>query len=202
MWESHADLNSAIVSIDTFVGDPTNRERFIEHGMTLAHYDNRGSVDLKSVIEQLDGSVKTVLDCGCGVGRLMLGMHRIRQDLKITGYDFPNMTTLAEVFLGADYNKFHFVNPPLSNLSAQSFDLIVSSLVLQHLVHEVFDRMIAFFPSIMTRNARLVVVSRSYNDHGGDVWSRIQNVFDPVSPLDAQSGGENHQCVIFKVREP
>jgi len=77
------------------------------------------------------GSPSTILDVGCGTGRLLRAISKIWPDAQLTGVDLSEpMITIARKL--APLYRFHISPAEKLPLQDQSYDLVVSSLTLHH----------------------------------------------------------------------
>jgi SAM-dependent methyltransferase len=163
----------------------------------------RPFVDTDGGLERLDlvdRPWRAVLDFGCGVGRNIPGLLARGGD--VTGYDFPNMVSMAREYLGDDYERVTWVEPPASNLAGRRFDLVVATLVFQHIHRDEIGDVLRVLYDTLQPDGRLYVASRMWRDcDHGSVWPSILERFAPVTPLDERHDEEMHQHVVFRCRE-
>jgi len=188
MWNTFTDLEQAKRSICTGYGArsiPFTHVPFLETMLRVEDYS-------------------CMLDFGCGIGRNLkyLVTAGQGQGAQIIGYDFPNMITLAKEYLGEElWNKIIWVNPPLNNLNGYSFNLIIATIVFQHIPREYLRDVLKFLSEHLEEGGVLFVYSRGYLDQGGNIWPHLLEHFEPVTVLDPTKGDETHQAVIFKEKQ-
>lgn len=107
----------------------------------------------------------TILDFGCGVGRNSFGFAMESNKWTITGYD--NDAMLSKI---KEFSELHYDGKIPPNLSFTSdwdlvktkkFDLIICSLVLQHIYE---DALIKYIQDFKQMTNKLIVIGRRYND--------------------------------------
>jgi SAM-dependent methyltransferase len=106
---------------------------YLERADNIPHRSAGESVFL----DELPARVTRVLDLGCGDGRLLDMVLGVRPGASGVAVDFsPHMLDLARTrFEGRDVRVInHNLDDPLPALG--SFDLVVSSFAIHHLVHE------------------------------------------------------------------
>jgi predicted SAM-dependent methyltransferase len=87
-------------------------------------------------------------------------------------------------------------------LRERQFDLIHSSLVLQHISASEADNAVNLFADIIAPRGLLVMWSRSSMDlAAGTVWDYVLKRFGPISRFDksaADKDPNDHQLVLFR----
>lgn len=163
-------------------------------------FENR----LKHLVDLIDvWDFVRVLDFGCGIGRHIKWLRGQSKGQIITGYDFPNMVVLAKEYLGEEeWLKVRWINPPMSNLFEEQFDLIVCSLVLQHMSKGEVQLALSLFAEMLGSAGRLLVHSRVESDSGFSVWDLIQAKFDVVVEVEEpEKKFGHHYAKLLKVKE-
>lgn len=183
MWDKFDNLEQAKRSILT------------EYANSGVPFQPVGSLPLMVKVEDYS----CILDFGCGVGRNMDYLLRhAAPGAEIVGYDFQNMTKLAKEYLGSErWEHAIWMNPPLENMDGFKFDLIIATIVLQHIPPDLLTETMAFLSKHLTKSGKLFVHSRGYIDKGGAVWPFILKHFTPLTTLDPTRGDETHQSVVF-----
>ena len=117
----------------------------------------------------------SVLDFGCGLGRNFPFLRTIAPEL--SGFDLPPMIERCRTLPAADgvalYNDWEAVRP-------LRFDLVVASLVLQHIDPAIVRDRLADFARMAPH---LYLLSRVESDFG-------TNVFEDIHRTDLFAGGE------------
>jgi len=138
-----------------------------------------------------------ILDFGAGVGRNT--RHLLSFGAKVSCYDFPNMKELAKQNLGADFYRIsEWIEPPVTNLQDRKFDLVVATVVFQHIPEEALRTIFPVLNNCLSEDGNLFVHSRGYLDTGGNVWRILLDYFVPCHEFNEQDSSENHQAVTFK----
>lgn len=108
-----------------------------------------------------------VLDCGCGPGRLIQLLKTENPSLRVTGLEIdPTLVTAAkEQLTSAGFDDCEIVQGSAEspNLPAESFDLIIMRLVLEHLV----DPIVALqeLKKLLRPGGRIVIISNDFEFH-------------------------------------
>lgn len=185
MWHTFSNLEQAKRNICTAYGSgkiPFRHVPFLETMVTAKDY-------------------LSILDFGCGVGRNIAFLANEAPEAHIVGYDFPNMVTLAKEYLGEEtWETITWIHPPLDNLVDFAFDLIVATIVFQHLPTNDLKAVLPFLRDRLQGDGILFVHSRGYLDQGGNIWPHLLECFDPLTALDPTKKDETHQAVIFKAK--
>jgi len=143
----------------------------------------------------------SILDFGCGIGRNIPYLIN-NSKAKVYGYDFPNMIALAREFLGPEvWNKVIWINPPIENLKGYRFDLILATLVFQHIPLSELRTILKVLSGVLLEGGELYVHSRGYTDEGHNVWKIIMWFFEPLWELDANDMSERHQFCLFRAKK-
>lgn len=130
-WDQFGELDPmwAILTVPEMAGRKWEKEEFFATGIEqVAH--------LVHDAEQLGFTLrgKRALDFGCGIGRLTFALGKHYEEC--VGVDIaPSMIRLANEF-NPEPSKYTFVLNHSANLESfpsQSFDLVYSTLVLQHM---------------------------------------------------------------------
>jgi SAM-dependent methyltransferase len=131
------------------------------------------------------GAPYRVLDFGCGMGRNLKGMAQHSSSWHVTGYDNPAMLARAAEYLGGEFGSQWSLSSDWEVLRTQKFDVIVVSLVLQHMETEDVRTALRDFA---TMAPRVVILSRGHSDFQADVrqliaqggdWVAEAMIFDP-----------------------
>ena len=164
------------------------------------------NVDVNSMVKYNFGIkwIDTVLDFGCGVGRLIKTIWAEHPTATIYGYDNDNMIRLAREYLGEElHSRVNWLHMPIDNIKGRQYDLILTSLVLQHLDHETLKTVINTFHEVLLQHGKLFIISRASNDYGGRVWDFVLSKFNPITPLNLEISDPmmDHQKVLFEVKK-
>lgn len=156
----------------------------------------------------------SILDFGCGIGRNLkyiisnVGKREERKneqdikDVKIYGYDFDNMIIMAKQYLGENWNNVNFIRPPVSNISEYKFDLIIATLVFQHIPETELRNILMILNNSMEDNGIMLIDSRGYMDEGlKNIWNILESYFVRISELVQTSDYYENYNAIFKKRE-
>jgi hypothetical protein len=112
------------------------------------------------------------------------------------------MIALAREFLGPEvWNKVIWINPPIDNLRGHRFDLILASLVFQHIPLSELRTILKVLSGALIEGGELYVHSRGYTDEGHNVWKILMRFFEPHWELDADDMSERHQFCLFRVKK-
>jgi len=143
----------------------------------------------------------SILDFGCGIGRNIPYLIN-NFKAKVHGYDFPNMIALAREYLGPEvWNKIVWIEPPVSNLKKHRFDLVLASLVFQHIPLFELRAALRILSETLVEGGELYVHSRGYTDDNYNVWKIVREFFDPLWDLDADDMSERHQFCLFGAKK-
>jgi SAM-dependent methyltransferase len=144
---------------------------------------------------------RSILDFGCGLGRNLKGMVEHSKLWHVTGYDNQAMLNQADDFLGGSFTKGWRLESDWEIVKKTRFDVIVVSLVLQHMhTSDVLDALKDF--SEMTDS--LVILSRNGSDYKESVDGLIAStgLWEPTSYLKDPAGClPGHWLGTFKKRE-
>jgi 2-polyprenyl-3-methyl-5-hydroxy-6-metoxy-1,4-benzoquinol methylase len=127
------------------------------------------------VIELCKGG-KKALDFGCGVGRNSFALSKNYNH--VIGYDLPNMIDLVP-----DSNKPDNVDytSDWGSLKDLRFDLILASLVLQHIEDQELNN---YLHDISLMTDRLVLHSRTWIDHSNSLVLPIVEKYFIIDQID------------------
>lgn len=156
----------------------------------------------------------SILDFGCGIGRnLKYIINNIRKiekdiereniaDIEIYGYDFDNMVIMAKQYLGDIWNNVNFIRPPVSNLSVYKFDLIIATLVFQHIPETELRNILIILNNSIEDNGIMLVDSRGFMDEGlKNIWSILGDYFVRTTELIQTSDYYENYNAIFKKKD-
>ena len=142
--------------------------------------------EVMSLTKSSKGKMQYALDFGCGVGRNTVFLSKDYH--KVIGYDLSNMLELvpeenkaSNIFYESDWN----------NVKKFRFDLVLASLVFQHIEDAELDSYLLDLSQIADR---LVLHSRTWIDHSGSqvlpivekyfIINTIEYSKDPNNPVD------------------
>ena len=163
----------------------------------------------------------SILDFGCGIGRnlkFIIEHKRKREeikreqdideqlklskDVKVYGYDFDNMIIMAKQYLGDVWNNADFIRPPVSNLLGYKFDLIIATLVFQHIPETELRNILMILNNSMEDNGVMLIDSRGYMDDGlKNIWNILDDHFIRTTELVQTSDYHENYNAIFKKKE-
>ena len=191
-WNSVSDLSIAKNLIDS--------EIVLKKEKPFIHDAPFNDVDISNY--------NNILDFGAGVGRYIPEiLRRKNKNACIYAYDFPNMIKLAKEYLGEKtFNNVLWLQPPIQSIRVSKYDLIVASVVFQHINPKELANILCLLNECMTTNGVLWVFSRGYNDYSNliklpSVMSMINEYFEPASEVDLEDDSERHQTAIFVKRK-
>lgn len=127
---------------------------------------------------------EVLLDFGCGTGRISFWlMNRVK---KVIGLDITQEMLIAakhqeEIMRDGNIDFVHYDGTrfPLSN---ESFDLITSVWVLQHIIRkEDFSSIIAEISRILKKGGRLYMIEQISNDINANVGDATRSVNDFIT---------------------
>ncbi len=132
-----------------------------------------------------------VLDFGCGVGRNFPYLRTIAAH--VTGFDLPPMIERCRA-LAPD--RAHALSDDWSALSARSFDLIFSSLVLQHIEH---GQALEYARAFARMAPAVYLLTRAQSDFDHDVLTLVQGtgLFDVVECVEVEHDERTHQLRVI-----
>ncbi|MCK9279242.1 MAG: class I SAM-dependent methyltransferase [Melioribacteraceae bacterium] len=131
---------------------------------------------------------KNVLDFGCGMGRNTFALTNIANN--VVGYDFPNMIELLkkDKRYSETKNLELFTVNQWDDLKQRKFDIVVASLVFQHIPVDVLEE---YLKSLSKMTKFLYLSSRSYLDYGaGPVLVPVDKYFRFLSKEEEQKSWE------------
>jgi ubiquinone/menaquinone biosynthesis C-methylase UbiE len=183
--------------LDPYFGvitEPQFRRSNINENSRQEFFDSGGShvnYVLTTVRKHIDAafSPRTILDFGCGVGRLLVHFATVAND--VLGLDVsPSM--LLESRKNCDERGLRNVrllpsDDALSTLS-ESFDLVHSSIVLQHIPVERGRRIFAK----LLRHVRPGGVGSIQLTYSKSIFSATNGVAPPASPVAARGGDKGN----------
>lgn len=76
-------------------------------------------------------NIKDVLDAGCGHGKFMLSLKKMRPELKLKGVDYSNAEVKTAKKYGLDVKQMNFENG--IKMKSNSFDLVYAGEIIEHL---------------------------------------------------------------------
>lgn len=141
-----------------------------------------------------------ILDFGCSVGRNTFGLANFNPDWNVVGFDNDHMISKTGEFFNVHYSK-EFKNVEFTSdwdkIKSKKFDVIVCTLVLQHIRELVLKLYIEDF-KLMTK--KLVVFGRRFNDFGNrSVWTILKEFgiipcefYESLTPVPFLSEGNPH----------
>lgn len=121
----------AVLAEPRFLGDPSPNalQEFYESGEV---YAARVLTDLGGQVGRIEGRVRSVLEFGCGPGRIAAGFAR--RGLTVTAADIaPAMLERTRAYAAAYALEIDTVDADDLLRSSRSFDLITCVLLLQHM---------------------------------------------------------------------
>ena len=126
---------------------------------------------------------KSVLDLGCGSGRLSL--YAAKYSKSVLGIDYiPSAIEFSKKFAKAcKINNIDFKTKDLDSFSDEKFDVMFMSEVLQHVDNP--SKTLRHCHKILKKNGLLIVNIPIFNNFRGNVWLSLQNLFNlPMSLTD------------------
>lgn len=159
-------------SLDTWVGkfwNGLNKDNVQEAILTGASNTGFIPYDLDRFFPVK--SMNLLLDFGCGIGRnIDVLRNRFGPDIKVIGYDLPNMLELMPFETKIKYDR---LTSDFSLVECLKPSIIFASIVFQHIPTDILTsylKVIAKWPHF------LYVITRWYNDHDRhEVASIIMN---------------------------
>ena len=130
------------------------------------------------LLRETQGSIRRILDLGCGTGSLMLEMLKAFPDAKVFGIDFdPTLLPLARKRLGSSGNRVHIIlddlrQPNWLEQIPEPIDAVVSATAL-HWMHP--DELINLYGQLakILRPGGIFLNA----DHVGSVNNQIQKAW-------------------------
>jgi hypothetical protein len=120
----------------------------------------------------------SALDFGCGIGRNLVGLHEMRPDARLVGYDNDSMIGFAEEFMGEAYASVKWLSYDSHSFTElEPVDLTVAVLVFQHICDSELERIAEHLGKITRK--WLYVVQRNTTDDGKDSWTHLLKHFQP-----------------------
>lgn len=146
-------------------------------------------------------SARCVLEIGCGIGRNLTAIIDRATQATVYGYDYPNMIEMAKAHMGEDkWGRVRFVNPPCSNLASLKCDLIIETLVFQHIPEQELRELLAVLAGVLSAGGTMLTFGRGYLDDGRkNKWKIMLDYFTPTQEfkLNPENGTDDHQyCVM------
>lgn len=192
-----ADLNGVASSIQT--------------GCDVAHSAHDEWLE-DAAAEFEDGIV--VLDLGCGIGRNLVWLARTLPEITVVGYDAPEMVARVGEYCRAKYgeplpgNVELIAAPDWETVAAGTYDVVVVSLVFQHLPPAAIAEYVADLKQIADT---IVVYGRRANDCSQKTtWGLLEECC--LHPSTARSDREDgpsyaprgdsndHHICVYKIR--
>jgi 2-polyprenyl-3-methyl-5-hydroxy-6-metoxy-1,4-benzoquinol methylase len=142
--------------------------------------------EVMSLTKSSGGNNQYALDFGCGVGRNTVALAKDYR--KIVGFDLPSMISLVP-----DENKLNNIlyTSDWNLVKSFRFDLVLASLVFQHIEDSELD---SYLKDLSKITDRLVLHSRTWIDHSAsEVLPIVEKYFiidnieyskDPNNPID------------------
>lgn len=209
------------------------REAVVGHcnGIPMAErWDAETPAFATSILKHLEAGQATLLDYGCGVGRLAKEILKQNNDVKVIGVDdSSDQRRLSKIYVADE--RYRALPPEQLN---ESVDLAYCVYVLQHVpaiaLREVLHRIHHF----LKPQGKLVYCSSDYRmavrfDHlgffddrflGVNIRGEIERFFEPIGPLfqeddfknneilrrmivgdDGKGGGLPHPAIIYRRRD-
>ncbi|MEX2059962.1 MAG: class I SAM-dependent methyltransferase [Nitrosopumilaceae archaeon] len=127
---------------------------------------------------------KTVLDLGCGAGRLSLYASKYAKS--VTGIDYiDSAVDYAKNFANlCNIKNVEFFTGDNDQFLERKYDVILISEVLQHVNNPL--KILQRCKKLLNKNGWVIVSVPSFNNFRGTVWLTLQNLFKlPMSLTDA-----------------
>ena len=139
----------------------------------------------KTIIDNLMGNAKTVLDYGCGVGRVARALLDSKKDIvELVGVDnSPDMLKVAEKYVLSD--RFKPMSP--ENLQDRKFDFTYCIYVLQHVpalqLRDVIRQLARSSKKVfvVNSNVRMAVRGEGFHNDGVDVIEELYREFNSIN---------------------
>jgi SAM-dependent methyltransferase len=133
-----------------------------------------------------------VLDFGCGLGRNFPLLNSLAA--RVTGFDLPPMIARCRT-LAAD--RVHRLTDDWTALSAERFDLIYASLVLQHVDTDTCRRALAGFARMAPT---VYLLTRARTDFGLRMFDLVADAgaFDPGECVEVEHDMSTHQLRVIR----
>lgn len=137
----------------------------------------------------------TVLDFGCGVGRNTVAIAEAVGGASVLGYDNVEMLSRARAYIDAAGHRDVGLFFEWSLMRAANYDLIVASLVFQHMDLQDLRRTLrAMLKMLRVRDGKLLVLSRAQSDAKFNVLNQILHVgFRRDGDIDNDPSGSCHE---------
>jgi SAM-dependent methyltransferase len=142
----------------------------------------------------LPGGIGRVLDFGCGVGRNFPYLKEIASH--VTGTDLPPMVERCRELAPVTVDE---LSPDWGELRARSFDLVFTTLVLQHVEPDACAR---YFQDFARMAPNVYLLSRASSDFGTNVFRTCGDTraFDAGDCVVVEHDNATHQLRVVGVR--
>lgn len=140
---------------------------------------------------ELPGPIDSLLDFGCGLGRSFSYLKTIAQ--RVTGFDLPPMIERCRALAG---DRVEALSDDWADLRDRRFDVIVASLVLQHIEPPAAR---AFLLDFARMAPRAYVLTRLDDDFGTNVLDLIAatGAFEPERCVQVEHDLTTHQLQVI-----
>lgn len=140
---------------------------------------------------ELPGPIDNLLDFGCGLGRSFSYLKTIAQ--RVTGFDLPPMIERCRALAG---DRVEALSDDWADLRDRRFDVIVASLVLQHIEPPAAR---AFLLDFARMAPRAYVLTRLDDDFGTNVLDLIAatGAFEPERCVQVEHDLTTHQLQVI-----
>jgi SAM-dependent methyltransferase len=139
----------------------------------------------------LPAGLASVLDFGCGVGRNFPYLKTIAR--QIVGFDLPAMIERCRALAPGPADRLF---DDWNEVKAQRFDLVVATLVLQHIDATLCRQYLSDFARLAPR---AYVLSRAASDFDANVFAAIADsgVFDAGECIEVEHDPSTHQLRVL-----
>lgn len=140
---------------------------------------------------------KTVLDLGCGAGRLSL--YAAKYAKFVTGIDYIDTAIqYADSFARlCKIKNVKFITGDIDKITDNKYDVVLISEVLQHVDDPL--KTLKQTHKLLNKNGWLIINIPSFNNFRGTIWLTLQNLFKlPMSLTDTYQISADEMDVLAK----
>lgn len=157
-----------------------------EYGWKSTEHPNSCDYLGNEILNKLNDIMpESVLDLGCGNGALCALMYSQNNDIKVVGvdYDKQGIKLATDQYPSIDFYNYGVQDNPseLLNKTQQSFDVVVSTEVIEHLYA---PRLLPSYASSVLKDGGLLIITTPYHGYLKNLLLSITDKWDAhIDPL-------------------